>query len=869
MKILTLLVWIAVVFWIDEAMGNIDHIFLDIGDNLGHRVASRIRAHLEKVFLPDKILGSMLLFEEKSCLPQRSVDSCLIISLGSTSLASNISLFGDISLLPSEGFRTVITTTHEFSARCKYALITNGKPLSDHHHRNISFDRNSVHYGAVVGAYASLERLGYAFLHPLRNYFPERLSLKDCNQSHGSECYFVHEESPYWPERGFHIHTQHPLELTDVLQGHDIPRLGPHGSHCRLYRKGGYSLSSMYSFVNDSSSYCERWEDMVDDVNRLFEWAVANRLNKLEWLLLGHYEWDHDLDIRMKRLKLLTNLGHDYSLLIGADCPVGNQQQHAWYMVNTRLPLEEQYKQIRNRVDWIFEAGFDFLTTESGLSEFTHPECEVMLGLINEFANYINNTWGREAAIKVHCSTGQVCEQYFHPLTGDPLNFNFLTMFASSSLAVFPHTVQVYSMDDPTSGAYGNNNFSYIEDYLVFEGKQGNRSVMFYGETAYWVNVDIDVPLFLPLYGQRRLYDLRKIAWREQNEGFRIDGQMNFDSGWEWGYWLNDVITARASWDPMISSNVSDSNYRVSDDQWSTFESSLTPFLHIFDDEVATRLGNLLVELTQLEYELLLMGRVGGSESPNLKKLSGFAYLSGSDTWIDLPRMFKLSLTQPDKIHLQETNDPEWKYILPLLREMETAFGKKADEFGALLPLVTYPEARLLLEEIADAVSMLALRSQQVRMLYESRDHHLTLNDQMKASMLKQSRQVIQAAATIVLRREKEYRVSWQRIAAWRENPTVYRFGYLWAVHSLYYWWRDQGIAEGGSFQSEFSPCYLNRMDASEVAVGWGKYALEVLRFLINSYSPFSFGYPLELVNCLSPPPKEYVFPRDLYHIHV
>lgn len=25
---------------------------------------------------------------------------------------------------------------------------------------------------------------------------------------------------------------------------------------------------------------------------------------------------------------------------------------------------------------------------------------------------------------------------------------------------------------------------------------------------------------------------------------------MVFDSGWEWGYWLQDVLVARASWDP-------------------------------------------------------------------------------------------------------------------------------------------------------------------------------------------------------------------------------------------------------------------------------------------------------------------------------
>jgi hypothetical protein len=39
--------------------------------------------------------------------------------------------------------------------------------------------------------------------------------------------------------------------------------------------------------------------------------------------------------------------------------------------------------------------------------------------------------------------------------------------------------------------------------------------VVYYGETAYWVSVDIDVPLFLPLYGERRLHDLRLIARQE------------------------------------------------------------------------------------------------------------------------------------------------------------------------------------------------------------------------------------------------------------------------------------------------------------------------------------------------------------------
>ena len=91
-----------------------------------------------------------------------------------------------------------------------------------------------------------------------------------------------------------------------------------------------------------------------------------------------------------------------------------------------------------------------------------------------------------------------------------------------------------------------------------------------------------------------------------------------------------------------------------------------------------------------------------------------------------------------------------------------------------------------------------------------------------------------------------------------------YRYGYLWAVHSLYYWWRDQGLAEG---KATLRPCFLNRMDASEVAVGWGKYSLELFRNLIDRYLPFPSSYAVNLMNCFIPPTKEFVFPEALNEI--
>jgi hypothetical protein len=409
-------------------------------------------------------------------------------------------------------------------------LACNGNPLNTKIHSNVSFDPYAIHYGAVAASYHCLEMLGLRFHHPLETYIPNYISLDHSpsasdrkysttktykqvpaynNSAHCSASIDIEIDSPRWPERGFHLHTQHPLEITEVLQGHDIPQTGTHGSHCN----SDSDLDNLYMY---SASYCERWEDMVPDVDKLFQWAVANRLNKIEWLLLGNYKWGEELDTKQKRLRILTSLAHEYSLMVGADCPIGNIQQHGWYIVNVRLPFEEQAKQIRfdshhtkqgkilsminysyccdmcfrERVDWIFAAGFDFLTTESGLSEFTHPECGLMLDLMNVFASYINGTHGKMAAIKVHCSTKQTCtgedNKYLDPYSGEAVNFNFLPQFATTQMGVMPHTIQAYAFDDPTAGAYGNANFSYIEEFLVQQSKLGQRTVLYYGETAYW-----------------------------------------------------------------------------------------------------------------------------------------------------------------------------------------------------------------------------------------------------------------------------------------------------------------------------------------------------------------------------------------------
>lgn len=191
-----------------------------------------------------------------------------------------------------------------------FALACNGRPLDLDRHHNVSFNKLTVHYGAVLAAFVCLEKLGFAFLHPLQPYIPPILSIStdDCETYDNGVCIMNITESPHWPERSFHIHTQHPLELTEVLQGHDIPQFGPHGPHCtvfKLSKQGTKSNTTNVRWEKQSKiPYCERWEDMVSDVEKLFQWAVANRLNKIEWLLLGNYKWGDELETRLKRLQV-------------------------------------------------------------------------------------------------------------------------------------------------------------------------------------------------------------------------------------------------------------------------------------------------------------------------------------------------------------------------------------------------------------------------------------------------------------------------------------------------------------------------------------------------------------------------------------
>ena len=727
-----------------------------------------------------------------------------IIAVGKTTAAAALVRDEAVADLKPEGF--VLASGAIGRA---HALVARGRPqeASRLAHGDI---------GNAFAAYAILEDLGIGFLHPLAPAIPKTAHIPEASS-------FVRREEPRWPVRGIQIHTMHPLELTNLLQGWG--ETGP----------------------DDAAGF----ERMLPEWDRFLEWMLANRQNRMHWVLLEASSWSAfaTSDLRRSRLARLVTRAHEHGIAVGVDVPIAQIQQHVFRLIEGDGPLEQQLAGMRRRLDWVLSAGFDYISTNNGTTEFTHSDPARMIAWMNELARHVAEAHaGKRSYVKIHCSTGQTAPGYPDPVTGQPINVNFLPHFTDARLGIMPHTVQHYGLDDPAP-TYGNQDFGYMHDFLRHEA--GRREVLWHPETAYWVSFDIDVPLFLPLYADRRVHDLRILATDEDakrmglgaHAGARMDGQVTFSSGWEWGYWLNDVVTARAAWSP-------DDLATVLDRALGTFGPS------------AATVRDLVVETSAVQHALLVRGRAFGKTPASIERRNGQAYLQGTETWDDvsdlgssIPGIDAAQMTQPDKLGLVEMRSPvptgAPRYtgdVEPLLADMEQSFAKLDAKWSAARAAI--PEhARDLFDDLADAMHMTSLRARQVHGLYDYVDRR---DEPAGRWRLAAARAALDEAVLVVRAREPRYRVPAARIAGWGSNPTAYEFGYLWTVRSLYYWWRDEGKA----VDAPRSPCYLNVLSMADVGLGEGALAngTAMLRAVLDRPGN---------AECLSVPPAEPTYPRD------
>jgi hypothetical protein len=773
----------------------------------GTDVASAVKDRVTQLIQGAAVLPVEVGDAEK--IPVNLSAQAVVLSFGDTAVGRTLVPAAEVKSVGAEGF--VLRSGKSAEATLIASVGNAGDRLP---HGNI---------GTSYGAYALLEELGFAFLHPLAPTLPKKLSLPT-----GS---LDRKESPKWPIRGTHIHTMHPLELTDLLEG-----WGPNGP-------------------DDVAG----WTAMLPDWDHYLEWALANRQNRVEWVLLWADSWKDFADgpVRQGRFKQLVDRAHAFGVAAGADVPIGLKQQHGMDLVRATGDLADELTQIHTHLDYVFQAGFDFLATESGSTEFTHPDPTRMLNWMDEVAKYTKATYKAPSYIKAHCSTGQVADGYVDPYTQQPLNFNFLPHYADPSLGVMPHTVEDYGLSD-LAPTYGNTDFGYMKDFL--EEEVGAREVVWHPETAYWVTFDINVPLFLPIYAERRVSDIRVLAadqaagkmGRGAHAGQAMDGQMVFSSGWEWGYWLNDVVAARAAWAPQSAAK--------SDRE--AFLSALGPVVRPFG-AVGPQVATIIADLADAQADLLINGIVNGKAPSQIDMRNGHAYLEGFDATDDLANLAHgaginaAPVTQPRRLGLVDMRNPfnsgpDYDTELgPLLTAMDTKLTQLSDKLTALAPMIP-AEAVDLYSDLVDAAHMTALRAHQVHGLYDYvNGFPFSPADAARLARLKDARDALDLAQTIVNEREKHYRVPADRIAGWRKNPTAYDFTYLWETRSLYFWWRDEGKA----VDAPINPCYLNIINPVEVGLGEGV-AADAAKWVHDVVG----GGAAE---CLAAPSSEPTFPQD------
>lgn len=160
--------------------------------------------------------------------------------------------------------------------------------------------------------------------------------------------------------------------------------------------------------------------------------------------------------------------------------------------------------------------------------------------------------------------------------------------------------------------------------------------------------------------------------------------------------------------------------------------------------------------------------------------------------------------------------------VRPLLSAMSTKFKSSFDALQSLVPLVA-PGSMSLFQDILDSTQITSMRADFVYAVYDSL--WTGQNLQWRKSRLSDAVKILASAELVVASREKHYRVPLERVAFWGRNksPTAYDFGFLWTVHTLYFWYRD--LYRSMNALTSIDPCFLNIIDPARVAFGDGAIA--------------------------------------------
>lgn len=601
--------------------------------------------------------------------------------------------------------------------------------------------------GIANGLYALLqEKLGFKFVHARQTLYPR---LRQWPLAGDWEW----TGRPRFDKKGFHLHTMHPLELTQPLHDPDFP--------------GGRELIQEY-----------------------LRWLARNGQNYFEFSLMEGV--DTDLERWASHAAEFTHYAHDRGILCGLDISIHMVQQKSYQIV--RFPpkdLRSFKQQVRSRLRTLMQAHWDFINLEFALAEFVGGleglRSRLRDAVIAEMAHYPQTKLiGRQHVVKPEDEVGGSHGKESLNVPDDP------------RMGILVHTVMCYALTDTYVPVYELHDFEHLHQMLM--DQNAVRETWYYPESAYWVTFDNSIPLLLLPYLDARYRDIHTC------EALGIPGHVTFSSGWEWGYWLMDWSIARWSWD------------------YSAFTSGVPsvgplqgPYQYLSEIFPGPSSAENVIAIAQLQKEVLIRRNL-------------IRWLCPSNPTDELPPPMNKQFQPRGFVNLGDLGkvykrSPEKLVDLPIdsLRHYgDQVRGLLQAERSARSSIMdTSQEATRLTGELMDALDITAYRAYHSALLMQVAKMKMPHPEMGKKERSKNVEKLLMEAAStreialsIVQRQEARYRYPVSLLASRYPSYTAYDFGYLYTVHNLHFWERE----ERQVLQGRHGPFFMNVYDLAKIA---------------------------------------------------
>lgn len=596
---------------------------------------------------------------------------------------------------PGDGFRIVVSDDATIPLE-GYRIEVTGDVLSVHAHDVL---------GAQYGVAQALEGLGFRFRHPedpLVPYLPRLAQIDGA----------VHR--PQIRVRGIHLHTLHPIE--------------------------GY-----FAFWEPSP-------EATQDAHAIIDWVIKNRGNYLQWVALDNI---NDAAVRadwQPFTRELIDYAHFRGIRVGLGIQLFGQAnlQSAFDLSDDKTGTVPIATEVAARLP-VVTKDLPFDVYELSFGEFFNAEPQKFVDSVNEVRSQLR-TFAPSAELHavVHVGADQRVDYM-----GENLIYYFLVKFTDASIVPDIHTVMFYNLFEPAGGAYQSENFFEHRDYLrerMCAGKPGSYKP----ETAYWVAFDDSVPQFFPLYVQSRLKDLAEIEKPAGPCGV-LDQHVLFSSGWEWGYWLNDVASLRGSYE--LQSNLLDA-----------FTQELAP-------DLGPAAAALVEKLARSQHDHVMIEQLTG-------------YLVGRDAVIDLGNKAGI-ISQPDRVTFDQLAAGEGRATVDAMLRVLGAYAAEVDDLTKQVDALVLPASRWA-RELRSGFEIDALRARFVEATYQATLAQLDGDPAAAQTHYAAAKGLLERAHEVVEDRHDDlHDRHGRRLVDKTPNQTFYQFGFLYFADRLCYWQRE------------------------------------------------------------------------------